>query len=179
MADKTGGSSFASATKPFARQVIRARNLISQGMAELDAPPAAAHDLSEYYVEFGEGAPIIRRPDKPGHIDISDETMEQLAEKTGGQSVDLVFVGNSCIDLRFKLPDGLLSELRPIIENEIQYRSPFSEDAAFAIWVAEELPDHSWQARAAVTLRQPVETLLAQLKEHGIQPGMARRDGKW
>ncbi len=178
MADKTSGSSFASAAKPFARRVNRARNLIAQGMSEMTSPPATTHELSDYYIEFGDGAPIIRRPDRPGHITISDDTIEQLAEKAGGQPVDFVFVGNSCIDLRFKLPDGLLSELRPIIENEIQYRSPFSDDAAFSMWVAEELPDHSWQARAAVTLRKPVENLLAQLEAQGIRPGVARRDGK-
>ncbi|MEJ6402879.1 PilN domain-containing protein [Yoonia sp. 2307UL14-13] len=178
MADRTSGPSFAGAAKPFARQIIRFRNLVSQGLAEAGTAPAAAAHLSDYYIEIGEDQMIIRRPEKPGHIFVGDETLTQLVDKIDGQPVDLVFVGNSCIDLKFKLPVGLISEMRPIIENEIQFRSPFNEDAALSFYVAEELPDKSWQARAAVTLRKPVEDLIGKLKDRGIALGVARREGE-
>ena len=178
MADKTSGRMFARAGAPLGQRLNRFRNLALQGAAELAAPPAFAQPRSEFYVEIGDGKPVFRRPDKPGEVEITPENLAHLAQKTGNAPIDLVFAEDSCIDLRFKLPDGLLPELRQIIDNEIQFRSPFNEGASLWFWVAEELPDHRWQARAAVTLKQPVETLLAQLSEHNLPIGAVRREAK-
>ena len=178
MAEKTSGRSFAGAGVPLGQRINRLRNLALQGAAELAAPPASVQPRSEFYVEFGGPAPVFRRPGKPGQVDINADTLAHLAQKTGGAPVDLVFADDSCIDLKFKLPDGLLPELRQIVDNEIQFRSPFSEGASLWFWVAEELPDRRWQARAAVTLKQPVDALLAQLAEHGLPVGAVRREAK-
>ncbi len=178
MADKTSGRMFARAGAPLGQRLNRFRNLALQGAAELAAPPAFAQPRSEFYVEIGDGPPVFRRPEKPGEVEMTTENITHLAQKTGNAPIDLVFADNSCIDLKFKLPDGLLPELRQIIDNEIQFRSPFNEGASLWFWVAEELPDHRWQARAAVTLKEPVEKLLALLSEHDLPIGAVRREAK-
>jgi len=178
VADRTSGLSSARTGRSFRHRLNRFRNLTIQGAAELSARPASLQPETDYFIEFGERAPVFRRPGKPGEVEITPATLAQLAEKTGNAPIDLVFVGSSCIDLRFKLPDALLPELRQIIDNEIQFRSPFSEGASLWLWVAEELPDHQWQARAAVALKAPVEKLLAQLAEAGLPVGVVRRDAK-
>lgn len=178
MADRTSGHLSARTGRSFRHRLNRFRNLAIQGAAELSARPASLQPESDYFIEFGDGDPVFRRPGKPGEVEITPATLTQLAEKTSKAPVDLVFVGSSCIDLRFKLPDGLLPELRQIIDNEIQFRSPFSEGASLWFWVAEELPDHQWQARAAVALKEPVERLLGLLADAGLPVGVVRRDAK-
>lgn len=178
MADTTSGLSFARSGVSFGHRLNRFRNLAIQGAAELAERPAYAAPPSDYYIEIGDKAPVFRRPGKPGEVEINDATLAQLADKMGKAPLDLVFVGDSCFDLKFRLPDALLPEMRQIIDNEIQYRSPFSEDASLWFWVAEELPDHHWQARAAVALKQPVEALLTQMRAHKLRIGAVRRDTK-
>ena len=81
-------------------------------------------------------------------------------------------------DLRFKVPFGTQDQMRAHVEKEIAYRSPFSEDAGICFWVAEEKPDHSWHARAAVALRKNVEDVLSQLQTAGLPIGVVRRELK-
>ena len=179
MADSTSGPSPAGkAAVPFGRRLNRLRNLALQGVAEQGALPAAVAPHSDYHIEIGADGLAIGRPDIPGHAESPPDNLAALAEKTGKMPVDLIFTADSCIDLRFTLPDASLPEMRQIIDNEIQYRSPFNEGASLWFWVAEELPDYRWQARAAVMLKEPVARLMEDMAAAGLRVGAVRRYGK-
>lgn len=165
-------------SKSFVRRLNKLQNLVLQGSAELAGPSVDDIPLSKRYVAFGPDGPQLRENGVSTVEVFNDDTLAALAKDDADRSLDLVFADGSCIDLSFRLPDALLPELKQIIENEVKFRSPFSEDASYAIWVGEEQVDGSWRARAAVMLKSAVDPALAQLEKHGLRVGIVRRAAK-
>jgi len=160
------------------RQVNKFQNLLLQGAATLAGPDVDDVPLSERYIAFGPDGPQLRKHGSPDVTPYGDDALKELAADNPGQTLDLVFADESCIDLSFSLPDALLPEMRQIIENEVKYRSPFAEDACHAIWVGEEQTDGSWRGRAAVMLKANVDPVMAQIKQHDLKVGLVRRAAK-
>ena len=158
------------------QRLTRIRNLALQGAAELCGTPAASRRPALYSVQFAGESIVLRQAGHSGGKDVTDQTLADLAASEGSVLVDLVFTGASCIDIDFRLPDGLLPELRQMVEREIQFRSPFSKEASLTFWETREQADGRWQTRAAVTLREPVERVMAQLQEHGLRIHTVRRE---
>ena len=149
-------------------------NLALQGVAELSEMPAELTFPSTHYIEIGNGPPLLRKEGKAEPLPAIHETLADLSQREDIDALDFVFVENSCIDLEFGLPDALLPELRQIIENEIQYRSPFNDGSSYASWTAEEQADGRWRARAAVFLKTPIDELLTLLSDNNLKPGIVR-----
>jgi len=160
---------------PFARKRNQYRNLALQGSAELAVPNADSVPVSDFYVAITDDAPTLRRPGTSEKKLLSAATISELVDERGQAPVDLVVMDDSCIDLSFRLPDATLPELRQIIENELQFRSPFSEEASYWFWVGEEQEDGKWRARAAVILKNRVQEALDLLAQAEIPIGMVRR----
>jgi hypothetical protein len=160
---------------PFARKRNQYRNLALQGSAELVVPCADSVPVSDYYVAITNDAPTLRRPHSSETKLLSAQTISELVDQRGQAPVDLVVMDDSCIDLSFRLPDATLPELRQIIENELQFRSPFSENASYWFWTGEEQEDGRWRARASVVLKNRVQEALDLLSQAEIPVGMVRR----
>jgi hypothetical protein len=166
------------AAVPYGRKLNKLRNLALQGSVELSAPNVDSIPLSDYFVSFDGIAPLLRQNGTSDAEPLTPEALDALAKDRGAIPLDLVFADNSCIDLSFRLPDALLPELRHIIENEIQFRSPFNDSVSYSFWVGEEQTDGKWRARAAVVLKTKVDDAFALIAQHGFPMGVVRRYGK-
>jgi len=162
----------------YGRKLNKLRNLVLQGSEEMSARNVDHVPLSDYFVSFDGSAPLLRQNGTSDAQPLNAESLAQLATERGKFPLDVVFADNSCIDLSFRLPDALLPELRQIIENEIQFRSPFNDNVSYSFWVGEEQTDGKWRARAAVVLKTKVDDAFALMTEHGFPMGVVRRYGK-
>ncbi|KIT15870.1 PilN domain-containing protein [Jannaschia aquimarina] len=158
------------------RWLTRLRNLITQGLILAHDAPSDDRPLSEIYIEIADHGPRLRDAQSDISPPLDDGALADLSA-AGIRDVDLVFAGESCLEISFGLPDAPLHELRAMIESEIQYRSPFSADASVSFWTAEEKPDGRWRITAAVTLRAPTMDLVARLARHGLAVGTVRWNG--
>ena len=156
----------------------RIRNLVLQGLSEWAAPRSDQVPLSRYFISFDHKGTHLREADSRESQPLSREALAALMDAEGAQTLDLVFEGDSCIDLSFGLPDAILPELQKIAENEIAFRSPFSAAASHAFWVVEEQKNGRWRARAAVLLRNRVDEVLTLLTATGMRVGIVRRLGR-
>lgn len=178
MAKSGNGQTREDAGVSYSRKLNKLRNLALQGSAELSTPSVDSIQLSEVFVSFDGTAPLLRQNGTAEAQQLTAEALEKLTAERGKMPLDIVFTDNSCIDLSFRLPDALLPELRQIIENEIQFRSPFNESVSYSFWVGEEQTDGKWRARAAVVLKSKVEDAFALMAAHGFPIGVVRRYGK-
>jgi len=164
----------ASAKAPASKSNI-VKNHLYQGMVELALPRAEQVPLSDYCVSFDENGCHLRKTDGKHAEPLSRQALDKVATETGPVALDLVFEGESCIDLSFSLPDAPLPELHRIIEHEVAFRSPFSPEVSYSFWVGEEQADGRWRARAAVLLRAPVDDALGIIADAGFSVGLVRR----
>ncbi len=179
MTDQTGGMTLESKGFSPAPRIMWARVLLSQSAAQMVARDAVPADRSDFFVELGADAPVIRVLGEDDAVPFEAATLGVVAERLDANGIDLVLTDESSIDLTFDVPPGLLPEVRQMIDTELQYRSPFAEGAALAIWEAFEAPSGGWTVKAALTLKDPVEKLVAALDAQNISVGsvIAEADG--
>lgn len=156
-------------------KLVWLRNVLQQGARELADPDANTRAKAGFYVKIGDkGLHLCHRDSLKSHP-LTQEYLSALADQNNGAPIDLVFTGDSCIDLSFSLPNASLNELRQMMDSEIRFNSPFTAEASLAFWTSQEMTDGRWHTTAAVTLREPVEKLLADMAELGIPVGMVER----
>jgi Fimbrial assembly protein (PilN) len=167
----------ANASVPFSTRIVRLRNLLLQGAVELAAPLSVGEARADEVLEVADKGIVLHVAATDQRAPIGPEILAALAERADRRPLDLVFKGNSCIDVSFTVPTAPLPDLRRIVETELQFRSPFAEDVSLSFWSAKELPDGRWQVRAAVLLKAKIAALLAELQTHGLTVGAVWREG--
>lgn len=151
------------------------KNLFAQGARDLALPRPASLPKSAHYIEIGnKGMRLCHRIGWKSK-ELTRDALVELSQETDRAPLDLVFTGDSCIDLTFTLPNAPLSELNQMIDSEIRFNSPFTSEASLWFCESEEQPDGRWLTIAAVTLKEPVEQLLSMLSELDQPVGLVER----
>ena len=168
MTEQTGGLVFNGRSPRVGLWLTYVRALMSQSVSEVLGTDGVRAPREDFFVEVSTETPRIHVLGEDDSVDLDDASIAVLSDTISSKAIDIVLGEDVCIDMAFNVPPGLLPEVRQMIETEIAYRSPFAEDAAFAVWEAFEAKGGGWDVIAALTLKKPVDALAAQLSGAGI-----------
>lgn len=123
-----------------AKNLSRWRDILRFATAPSDAPLTV---LSDVFMVF-----------ERDRISFEDRTGTPLPDADlMGKTADLILLDDVCYDLSLTLPAAPLAEFEAMITNEINFASPFPEDAAHAFWRANETAEGDWNVHIGVVLK--------------------------
>ncbi len=176
MTNETETSPPSKASLSFGTLLVRLKNVLRQGAIDLVRPGDAGRARSAEAIEITDQGIFLALANSDQPVPLTPQMLAGFADRSSPRPVDLVFRGNSCIDVAFSVPTAPLDELRQLIESEVQFRSPFSEAVALSFWTAREQADGRWHVQAAVLLKAKVAELLADLQANRVPMGQVWRE---
>lgn len=168
MTEQTGGVILERRGLSIGPWLTYVRALLSQSALRATFADALPSERCLFFVELKGDVSLVRARGVDDALELDDSAYAVLADAAQSGKVDLALSDDVSIDLQFEVPPGLLSEVSQMIEAEINYRSPFAEGVAIAIWEAHEATGGGWNVTAALTMEEPVRAIVAKLADQGI-----------
>ena len=180
MATPSDMSSKATPGRKSVNSLTRLQNLATAALTMLREPPRIPKKAPPPELYLGDNSYALRLDEDVMGFDNADMLLHHLRELPE-REIDIVFAGRTALDLSFVIPNGPFTDLRAMIETELEFRSPIQRDQAIWFWSAKETENGDWQIEAAIVLKASVDWVLDAVKQTGKSINLARRhnaDGK-
>lgn len=156
---------------------VKLKNILLQGAYEFARSPSPNRASGIDTLVVADQGTLLAAAGAESIVPLTEQGLAEMAGRPSPQPIDLVLRDNTCVDLTFSVPTAPLTDLRQMIESEVQFRSPFAEAVSYSFWTARELQNGRWQIQAAVLLRAKVAGLLTDLEANGLRIESVRREG--